>query len=134
MFEEIKKILKDDVIDQIKRRMNNDIVLFKMPKEVKCSTGVVPLRWNHKVYILTEIMLMYKGQAVMYCFEDGINDEYRNLPYYWYSYISLSYNFNRDRRGVYRSDMFGLIFPKSKFYKWSSIGEVNKVDVDKYIT
>lgn len=134
LMNEIKKILKTDINNQIKQRKNNDIVLFKIPAEIVCSVGTVPLKWQYKINILMDILITYKSSANLFCFEEGIKDFFKSEPYYWYSYISPHYNFNADRSGVYRSDLFGLVFPTSKLYTWPSIGEIKINEIDKYIT
>ncbi len=132
--EELKKILKDDIFGQIDRRKNNEIVLFKLPKEIKCSIGTVPLKWQYKVYILVEGLLNYKLGAHLYCFAAGIKDDYKSETYYRYSYIPQMYTFSMDRAGVYRSDLFALIFPTNKYYVWTSDNEIKADEVNKYLT
>lgn len=133
-LEEIKKILKDDIFSQIDKRKNNDIVLFKLPREIKCSGGIVPMKWQYKVYIIFEVLLTYKLSANLYCFEEGIKDDYHPEPYYWYSYISPMYRFSSDRAGIYRSDLFGLVFPTSKLFGWPSDKDIKSAEIDKYLT
>jgi hypothetical protein len=108
-------------------------VLFELPKEIKCSNGIVPFKWQYKVYILVEVMLTYKLEAELYCFEEGIKDDFHPISYYWYSYIPPMYNFNSDRSGVYRSDIFGLLFQKNSG-KLESIGEIKADIINKHLT
>ena len=132
-IKEVVFIILDLIRSQIKNRENRDIILFKIPNEVTYKDQIISVKWRHKVYLFRKLFSLMKLNARLFSFEDGIRDEYHMEPYYIYSYIKPTYDFDYDRHGVYRAEMFGLIMPKSKFYSWECCGNIKKVDVDRYL-